>query len=152
MKTIALTICLLASGWAFSQANAPDKVYAYILKNSGNTELKNKLLAINIWSSNNLESRSCNKNLDKATFTYQYAKLKGGLKGLVAFDICLDAATNTIQIIRVKDGIKYLQVLNNDTSLQLKEGNLLFDSNGQLVANDLQSSAIYETIHQLITR
>lgn len=152
MKQLVILIIACFSVTGFAQSNTTERVYAYVLQHSANTDLQNKLLVVNVWSANNTVSRDCNKALDKTAHTYQYAKLKGGLKGMVAFDICIDAASNVTQIIRTKDGVKTVISVPYAENLSLTEGNMFFNASGQLISSNVKPDQIFETIHQLVTR
>jgi hypothetical protein len=153
MKKIIFLLALVCGIETITaQTNSVEKIYSYLLNHSSGIDLQNKLVMVNIWSSTSLNSRECNKAMDKTMQTYQYAKLKGGAKGMVAFDICIDNTSNAIQIIRTKDGIKHMLELPNDKNFSFNEGNFTFDANGKLIAQNTPSTKIYETVHQLITR
>jgi hypothetical protein len=135
-----------------SQENLSESVYSHALKHSSGIDLQNKIIVVNIWSTTNTESRNCNKAISKTMQMYQYAKLKGGTKGIVTFDICLDDLLNAAQIIRAKDEVTNSILLSNEQNLQLKESNFVFDSFGKLIFQNIPAASINESIHQLITR
>jgi hypothetical protein len=151
-KTILLLSMLLSAYLSKAQTNVSEQVYSYVLKHSADVDLQNKVMLINIWSTQNMDSRECNKAADKTMKTYQYAKLKGGARGMVVFDICIDNVGNSIQLTRQKDGIKFMIEIPYDKTSSFKEGNYTFDSNGKLITQNTQSAQIFESIHQLITR
>ena len=151
------------SGFVYSQTvdyftikNVISKVYPEI-------NFNNKLLAISVWSSSDIVSRELNKEFHKTWFTYQEAKLKGGLKGVIFISICSDEDELNFRIAEKKDAISYsyticdfqsykqkgkLATMKLDSSVK----NLVFDFNGNLIYQNLEMSTVFKSFNNLITR
>jgi len=111
--------------------------------------LDNKLIAVNIWSAANQDSREANKQYNKAYNIYEFAKLKGGHKGIVC--VTINKTEENATIILTKDGVGKLIEINNvkaDETLT----NIVFDENGNLVYKNLAFDKIFESVNKLITR
>lgn len=117
--------------------------------------LENKLIAYNVWSVDNAESREANKGFEKAYKVYEWAKLKGGLKGIVVVAINKDNLTSTASIAFSKDGlsksisIKYEDVFDGKSTVA---PNAVYDASGKIVFTNLNSQSVYSSINSLITR
>lgn len=117
--------------------------------------LENKLIAYNIWSIDNEESRNANKSFEKAYTVYERAKLKGGLKGIVVIALNEDNLSSTASIAFSKDGlsktisVKYEAISDIKTTF---DNNAVYDANGKIVFRNLNSNTIYTSINSLITR
>ena len=96
-----------------------------------------------------------NKAFEKVANTYEFAHLKGGLKGIVVLLINKDNLSSLANISLSKDGIK--KSINLKLS-DLKQhnsdlpSNIIFDSNGKIIYNNLEAINVFEKINQLITR
>ena len=147
---IILYTCLLSA-----QSNLNFEVKNLIYSNYPNTNIENTLLAINFWSVSDSKSRDLNKAFEKVANTYEFAHLKGGLKGIVVLLINKDNLSSIANISLSKDGIK--KSINLKLS-DLKQhnsdlpSNIIFDSNGKIIYNNLEAINVYEKINQLITR
>jgi hypothetical protein len=114
-----------------------------------------KLIAINIWSANNDNSRDANKSFEKAYNVYQVAKLKGGLRGLVVVTLNLDNLSSDAVITLGKDNITKSISLKAEAVKELEVygiENIVFDSNGTRVYKNLSPLQIFSSIQSLITR
>lgn len=117
--------------------------------------LENKLIAYNVWSVDNAESREANKSFEKAYTVYEMAKLKGGLKGIVVVAINKDNLTSTASITFSKDGLsKMISMKYEDVSDGKSQGtaNAVYDANGKPVFTNLSAQHVYGSINSLITR
>lgn len=150
MKKLTILLLFLSS-YIFSQENLYKKVKEQLTKEYPQLNLENKLLAINIWSVNDVTSRKANSELNKAVTTFGVAKLKGGLKGIVGVAICVDAGTGSA-IILTKENLTKLNSLEN-TGLEITQpGNVIYDSEGKLIYKELLFTDIYNSVQTLITR
>ena len=147
---IILYTCLLSA-----QSNLNFEVKNLIYSQYPNTNIENTLLAINFWSVSDSKSRDLNKAFEKVANTYEFAHLKGGLKGIVVLLINKDNLSSIANISLSKDGIK--KSINLKLS-ELKQHNsdlptnIIFDSNGKIIYNNLEAINVFEKINQLITR
>lgn len=117
--------------------------------------LDNKLIAFNSWSSDDTESREANKSFEKVYKIYEYARLKGGLKGVVVITVNHDPLSSMAAIALKKDGIVKVISLNaaDIKDLPVPPGkNIVFDADGKEVYRDLEPSVIFASFNQLITR
>ena len=147
---IILYTCLLSA-----QSNLNFEVKNLIYSQYPNTNIENTLLAINFWSVSDSKSRDLNKAFEKVANTYEFAHLKGGLKGIVVLLVNKDNLSSLANISLSKDGIK--KSINLKLS-DLKQhnsdlpSNIIFDSNGKIIYNNLEAINVFEKINQLISR
>lgn len=153
-KTISILLIAFASLSAAAQDQLYKQLVQLIQENNPQVKTDNKLIAVNFWSIKDLNSREANKAFNKAVNVYEVARLKGGLKGLIAIAVCTDGDEAESVIVLNKDGNTRLIPLKNTnfhTDL-LKPGNWVFDSQGVAVYSNLQTTTIFNAINQLITR
>jgi len=154
-KNIFTGFIILNTFLLSAQSNLNFEVKNLIYSNYPNTNIENTLLAINFWSVSDSKSRDLNKAFEKVANTYEFAHLKGGLKGIVVLLINKDNLSSLANISLSKDGIK--KAINLKLS-DLKQhnsdlpSNIIFDSNGKIIYNNLEAINVFEKINQLITR
>ena len=154
-KNIFTGFIILNTFLLSAQSNLNFEVKNLIYSQYPNTNIENTLLAINFWSVSDSKSRDLNKAFEKVANTYEFAHLKGGLKGIVVLLINKDNLSSLANISLSKDGIK--KSINLKLS-DLKQhnsdlpSNIIFDSNGKIIYNNLEAINVYEKINQLITR
>ena len=154
-KNIFTGFIILNTFLLSAQSNLNFEVKNLIYSNYPNTNIENTLLAINFWSVSDSKSRDLNKAFEKVANTYEFAHLKGGLKGIVVLLINKDNLSSLANISLSKDGIK--KAINLKLS-DLKQhnsdlpSNIIFDSNGKIIYDNLEAINVYEKINQLITR
>ena len=154
-KNIFTGFIILNTFLLSAQSNLNFDVKNLIYSNYPNTNIENTLLAINFWSVSDSKSRDLNKAFEKVANTYEFAHLKGGLKGIVVLLINKDNLSSLANISLSKDGIK--KSINLKLS-DLKQhnsdlpSNIIFDSNGKIIYDNLEAINVYEKINQLITR
>ena len=154
-KNIFTGFIILNTFLLSAQSNLNFEVKNLIYSNYPNTNIENTLLAINFWSVSDSKSRDLNKAFEKVANTYEFAHLKGGLKGIVVLLINKDNLSSLANISLSKDGIK--KSINLKLS-DLKQhnsdlpSNIIFDSNGKVIYDNLEAINVYEKINQLITR
>jgi hypothetical protein len=113
--------------------------------------LENKLIAVSFWSPDNSETREANKEFNKAYKMYEFAKLKGGFKGIVC--LAVNKTGENASIILNKDGVNKVITLNGiDIKSYSNLTNVVFDSQGNEVLKNIAHEQIFESIHNLITR
>lgn len=140
----ALALCSKAQSDVFL------KVKKAIKENYPEINLENKLIAVNVWSASDQGSREANKQFNRVYYIYEFAKLKGGLKGL--FCVTINKEGDATTIILNKDGATKLLSLNKvDISLP-SNSNFVFDDQGKEVYKNISSDKIFESINKLITR
>ena len=147
---IILYTCLLSA-----QSNLNFEVKNLIYSQYPNTNIENTLLAINFWSVSDAKSRDLNKAFEKVANTYEFAHLKGGLKGIVVLLINKDNLSSIANISLSKDGIKKsISIKSSDLKQHNSDlpSNIIFDSNGKIIYNNLEAINVFEKINQLITR
>ena len=154
-KNIFTGFIILNTFLLSAQSNLNFEVKNLIYSNYPNTNIENTLLAINFWSVSDSKSRDLNKAFEKVANTYEFAHLKGGLKGIVVLLVNKDNLSSLANISLSKDGIK--KSINLKLS-DLKQhnsdlpSNIIFDSNGKIIYNNLEAINVFEKINQLITR
>jgi len=148
--------------FAVSSFNAQSDLYNKLnsfIANQTKEVLENRLIAVNVWSVNDKESRDLNKEFEEAYKTFEYAKLKGGHKGIVVLNVNLDSDHVNADITLQKDGItKLIKVSATNTEIiNAMKGknagyNIVFDNKGNLVYENLQQGTVFTNIQKLITR
>lgn len=158
MKGLYISIFVLGSLLAQAQTNLYNKLNAFV--NSHTKEsLSGRLVAINLWSANDKTSRDLNVEFEKAYQTYCNAKLKGGNKGIIVLNICLDSDPVNADIVLKKDAVNKAIKVPADNSEIVNElngkqagYNVVFDENGKVIFENLAAADVFNSIHQLITR
>lgn len=155
MKRSVFTLILVFSVFlCFSQADLYYKISRYLNMTHPEISLDNRLIALNVWSTSDNESREANKQFDKAYSIYEFAKLKGGNKGIVVLSISKDNLSTVATIALTKDGVKKMIAVKWEEieGISPDLSNIVFDSTGGTVYKDLPSGKVFESINQLITR
>jgi hypothetical protein len=157
MKGLYISIFVLGAFFANAQSDLYNKLNSY-LTNQTNEVVENRLIAVNLWSVNDKDSRDLNIEFEKAYKVYEYAKLKGGLKGIIFINIGMDV-NSTLEIALKKDGVTKSYRIAADNIDIVKEFvgkglryNIVFDSNGNKVYENLMPGTVFNSIQQLITR
>lgn len=158
MKALYISIFVLGSIVANAQSDLYNKLNSF-LTNQTKEIVANRMIAINVWSSSDKTSREINAEFEKVFNTYDYAKLKGGSRGIIVLNINLDQDAVNSNITAKKDGVTRSITIPSDNSEILKElkdkptgYNIVFDSSGNVVYEYLTSGNVFNSIHQLITR
>lgn len=156
-KTITLLFFLAVTGF-----NAQNDLYSKLnsfVANQTKEVLENRLIAVNIWSVNDKNSRELNIEFEEAYKTFEYAKLKGGNRGIIVLNVNLDSDPVNADITLQKDGVtKLIKVPSVNTeiinSLKGKNAgyNIVFDNKGNLVYENLLQGTVFTNIQKLITR
>lgn len=164
MKSIYISIFVLGALFSKAQTNLYNKLNSFLTSQTKEVLVNQRLIAINVWSSNDKNSRDLNVEFEKAYKAFDFAKLKGGNKGIIVLNINIDSnkninSTSNANIILNKDGITKLISIQNDNTEILKElkgktsgYNIVFDSNGNMVYENLAPASVFKSIQQLITR
>ena len=139
------------------------KVTAHLIKNFPETNINEKLILVSFWSSENFESRSGNLDLMEIWNIYKAAHLKNGRKGVVFYAVSADTDKVKWDIACKKDGMA--RVINfcdgkgmsseliSDLNVKSLPHNILFDSNGKVIAVNLKTQEVIKTVfNQQITR
>ena len=154
-KNIFTGFIILNTFLLSAQSNLNFEVKNLIYSNYPNTNIENTLLAINFWSVSDSKSRDLNKAFEKVANTYEFAHLKGGLKGIVVLLINKDNLSSLANISLSKDGIKKsINLKSSDLKQHNSDlpSNIIFDSNGKIIYDNLEAINVFEKINQLITR
>lgn len=158
MKGLYISIFVLGTLFSRAQTNLYNKL-SFFLNSQTKEVVANRLIAINVWSVSNKPSRQINAEFEKVYKVYEFAKLKGGNKGIIVLNINLDADAVATDITLEKDGIKKsikvskenIEIIN---SLKGKAAgyNVVFDENGTIVYENLVEGTVFSSIQKLITR
>lgn len=138
------------SAFLNAQSDVYLKLKNSIKQNHPEINLENKLIAVNFWSANNQESREANKQFNRVYSIYEFAKLKGGLKGLVC--VTVNKEGDAASIILIKDGATKLIQLNVFDISSVSNSNFIFDDKGNEVYENISSNKIIESLNKLVTR
>lgn len=151
MKKSYLILFVLLSGLITAQDNLYKKIKERLKAEHPEIKTENKLLVVNFWSVEDAVSREANMQLNKAYTAYEFAKLKGGLKGMIGVMISLNEEISLNDITIGKDKVnKNISMI----STGLDAGNhkcIVFDSNGNVVKENA-GTELFKEINQLITR
>ncbi len=154
-KNIFVGFIIVYTSLLSAQSNLNFEVKNLIYSQYPNINTENTLIAINFWSVTDSKSRDLNKAFEKVANTYQFAHLKGGLKGIVVLLINNENLSSTANITLSKDGIKKsINIKSSDLKQDISELplNIIFDSEGKIIYKNLNASDVFEKINQLITR
>lgn len=164
MKSIYITIFVLGALFSKAQTSLYNKLNSFLTSQTKEVLVNQRLIAINVWSASDKNSRDLNIEFEKAFKAFDYAKLKGGNKGIIVLNINIDSnkninSTSNANIILQKDDITKVIKVPNDYFEILKEikgkssgYNIVFDSNGNMVYENLAPASVFKSIQQLITR
>ena len=150
-----LILTLVFSGSYIAQVNFYYQVKKYLEVNHPEISAANRIIAVNFWNVSSPESRKCNQAFDKAFKVYEYARLKGGLQGMIAIAINKDKLGTTADITFTKDGVTRVisaSLADFEQNAPAESNNILYDSGGHIIYQDLPSEKIFETVNKLITR
>jgi len=160
MKKTSLLIvffCLL-SIFLRSQTSDYFSLLSY-LQNNTNESSKDRIISVALWSPSDMNSREAIAELNKACHVFKNAKLKGGNKGIIGILICTDTDEVTANITLKKEGITNVIVMKTSElasfpGLSKKQSsyNIVFDSNGNVIYENLASNSVFNSIRNLITR
>lgn len=150
MKKQLLLLFVLLSFFGRSQVTLYKQIKDAISIENPKINFEDKLIAVNLWQANDLESRNANKEFDKVYKTYEFAKLKGGLKGVIVANI--NITDQTASILLKKDGIEKLITIKVDTTEFRGKKNIVFNSNGDNVLENLASTDVFKSFINLVTR
>ncbi len=153
-KNIFLILLCFFAFSGVAQSDLYLKVRKAIETNYPEIQTQDRLIAINFWSAGDLTSRDLNKAFNKNYNIYKFARLKGGMKGLIGVSVCIDDLSTELSIMLNKDGAgDLLKFTLADVSLAEKPfNNVVFDSAGKKVYSDLKAGEVFNKINQLITR
>lgn len=162
MKKIIL-LCLFLTGLhGFSQsAGTYNQIIAFLHQAHPEISTENKLIVLNVWSSDDAASRETNKAFKGLHDTYDGAILKDSRKGMVFISVSTDKDEVTYTIALQKDGIsncvtycdfkgRYDGVIK---SLQLgAANNVVYSGKGELLFGNLDHTNARSSIISLLTR
>jgi len=155
MKKILLTFSFIAFG-LFSQAQNDlfKTLKQIIIEIHPEIGLENKLIALNVWSVDDMDSRETNKSFEKAYGVYEHAVLKGGRKGIIVLAVNKNELSSEAVIMLTKDGItKMISVkLSEIAGLDGNITNIIYDSEGHEIYKNLSAPNVFSSINHLITR
>ena len=151
MKKSFLLFFILLSSVVTAQDNLYKKIKERLKAEHPEIKTENKLLVVNFWSIEDANSREANVQMNKAYTAYEYAKLKGGLKGMIGVMISLNEEISLNDITIGKDKVtKNISMVSSG----LDAGNhkcIVYDSNGNVV-KESTGTELFKEINQLITR
>lgn len=158
MRCLFIGIILLFASALLAQNDLYHHLNSFI-SNQTKEKTENRLIAVNLWSLNDKTSRELNLEFEKTYKAFEYAKLKGGYKGIIVMNLNLDNDVVSADITLKKDGIsKLIKVSLESTDILLAlQGktsgyNIVFDEKGNLVYENLKPGTVFNTIQKLITR
>lgn len=157
-KLFITSFIMLAAFGLQAQSDLYSKLSAFI-SNQTKESSNDRLIAINVWSVNDNNSRKLNAEFEEVYKTFEYAKLKGGGHGIIVMDINFENDNVNADITLQKDGIKKLIKVSADNTeivnhLKGKSAgyNIVFDCKGNLLYENLAPGTVFNSIQKLITR
>src|SRR5688572_7948754 len=109
MKRTVFTLALFVIGlFSVAQVDLHDKILHYLKIYHPEISTANKIVAVNFWSIDNPTTREANKSFEKVYSTFEIAKLKGGVNGIVVLSISKDNLSTEATIAMTRDGVKKL--------------------------------------------
>jgi hypothetical protein len=151
MKKFLLLFLILASEGFYSQSDLFKTLKERIITERPEIKQENKLIVVNVWTAGDARSREANAQVDKAFIAYEWAKLRGGPKGMTGIVICADDNQAMEKVVMDKDKLKKVISMQKD-GLDLKGiSNIIFDRDGNVLAKNVNGD-IFEEVHKLITR
>lgn len=147
MKKLFIYLILLSCG-PFAAQNDYSSIKRALQEQHPSLNLADKIIVVNTWSAGDNESREFNKALNKTVNVYEFAKLKGGVKGVIGVTVYKGSDSGSAILLNSDQAGKLIQV----NSVSLSEKNTVFDSNGQVLYNSLPANKLFESIHKLVTR
>ncbi len=151
MKKLATIVLLVFMVKANAQLSLFVKIKNQLKIEHPEISLENKLIAVNVWTSADKNSCDANKQFNKAFNIYEFAKLKGGVKGIIC--VTINKLNETATIILMKDSANKLIQINNINLNDISNvTNSVFDAQGNEVYKNLATDKIFESINKLITR
>ncbi len=149
MKNFILLLFFAFQMPLFSQSELVSKLKNVSKDKNPASSIENKLILFAISSDDN---KLFNEQFEKTISTYKVAKLKGGFNGVAGFIV---VKTTNEKIAIEKSGVKNALVileseLSETVSPEIK--NIVFNSNGEIIYQNLNQDNLFKSIHQLITR
>lgn len=154
MKALYITLFVLGAFLSNAQSNLYTKLNSYLSTNT-KEKVQNRLIAVNVWSVNDQNSREINKEFSEAYTIFANAKLKGGNKGIIVLNVTLDQDNVITDITLKKDGVKTIRIPNDNSDIINAIGaasNVVFDENGNKVFENINKGSVVTSIQSLITR
>ena len=123
-------------------------------------DLQNKILFVNLWKSDDLESRENNKEFLRVSNIYKQGKLKNGTSGVAYINLCLDNELYNWIVSVKKDGIESPFNLENSSQkykalikyFDGKTGNIVIGNDGSIIGENLKKDDCFILFRSLITR
>jgi hypothetical protein len=130
-----------------------------VLLSVNDINLENKILFVNVWKSDNPESRENNREFARVSKIYEQAKLKNGLKGVSYINISLDDPAMW-RIALKKDSIDTKFSLENSNGeynslvelFNSKPGNVVVGNDGEILGTNIKKEDCFILFRSLITR
>jgi hypothetical protein len=148
-------LMLLCGFVTVAQEEAYGKIRQVLAEKRPDLQTSSRVIAFNTWTDSDPEGREANKSFEKAYKTFEFARLKGGLQGLVVVTINRSGSNDAaMSIALAADGVKKIIPLRMEdlAGLDLKHKNAVFDSGGKMIYRDLPPSGVFSAIQNLITR
>lgn len=163
IKKIFIILCIINSTFVFSQIVDYTAIRKVVSNKFPDIDFSDKILALSIWNSSDMMSRNLNKEFYRTYFVYQGARLSGGLKGVIFISISNDSSEMTFKIAEKKDGLNNLyticdyegyELTGKLSKMKLDKSikNIVFNSQGNLIFQNLEIDAVFKSFNNLITR
>ena len=169
MKTLIKFAAILSVMTLSRHANAQDQKsqvdFGLEIRNTAvslvpELDLMNKILFINVWRSDDHESRENNKEFLRVSNIYSQAKLKNGSSGVAYVNICLDHELHTWVMSIKKDEIVSKFSLENSgdnykTLVKYFDGNpgsIVIGNDGATLAKGIKKDDCFPLFRSFITR
>jgi hypothetical protein len=161
IKKIFFFLFVFSGFQVFSQADTYNQIIYFLHQSHPEISTDNRMIALCVWSSDNIPSRETNKAFGEAYHAYQGAILKDSRKGMIFISISSDTDEMTYSIAVRKDGIKegivycdfkgpgdgLIKSLNLDGA-----SNVVYSGKGGLLFKNADQSSIKSLIAGLLVR
>ena len=150
-----LSLLFLSSGFRAQTPAIIEEVKTRLLAQHPELDVEEKLVAINIWSSSDKNSRECNKAFEQVCSTYAYARLEGGRRGVLLVLLNKENLDEMALLAVGKDGLvcSYSLKASDIASVSdLPKKNIVYNSKGETVYTNLSTDQVFTSFQSLITR
>src|SRR5688572_20393995 len=162
MKTVSRLFIFTASFLMFcnsvkAQADPGSEIRNLTVNLVSDLDLTNKILFINVWRSDDLDSRENNIEFLRVSNIYTQAKLKNGSAGVAFVNICLDPELYNWVVSTKKDETVSKYSLENSTEkynslaryFDGKPGSFVIGADGSTLAKDLNKDNCFNLFKSL---
>lgn len=134
----------------------------YILEKHPEMDLQDKLIMVNVWTSDNADSRKLNKEMQRCFNIFKVAYLKNGVRSVAFVSINIDPIVSTGEITCSRDSVSSKHYFNEpqgfsspilkNLAISKLPGTILFNSQGEILYRDFPLEQVQSNLVYQITR